>query len=253
MPFAKSGKYKIHYQIEGQGQPLVLYHWSLTTLKSWYELGYVDKLKSDYQLILPDALGHGKSDAPHGLEHYSLEQRVDDLIAVLDAENIKTSHFYGFSMGGWVGFALARQVPERFDTLMLSGAHPFDADLQSFRDLLQSGIEKGMDLFVTEYESMFRAQTPEQKNALLRFDLKALQFVCQNRMNMEQDLDKMPGSKMLLLAGDKDHIFDQIRKCHQKLPGSTLVTLSGLDHSGTCMRTELIVSHINKFLQNQIY
>ena len=64
MPYAINQGIKINYQIEGDGPSLVLLHGGLSNLQMWYELGYVEALKNDYQLILIDLRGHGSSDKP---------------------------------------------------------------------------------------------------------------------------------------------------------------------------------------------
>ena len=65
MPYTDNGGVRIHYQTEGSGPPLVLQHGFTSSIEGWYEYGYVDVLKRDYQLILIDARGHGASDKPH--------------------------------------------------------------------------------------------------------------------------------------------------------------------------------------------
>ena len=60
MPFANNQGVRIHYEVEGKGPPLVLQHGFSDSLQTWYELGYVDGLKSDYRLILLDARGHAR-------------------------------------------------------------------------------------------------------------------------------------------------------------------------------------------------
>ena len=48
---------KIHYQIEGTGPPLILLHGMFDSIESWYDNGYVDKLRTEYKLILIDQRG----------------------------------------------------------------------------------------------------------------------------------------------------------------------------------------------------
>ena len=54
MPYVNSQGVRIHYQVEGEGPPLVLQHGFTDSLESWYEFGYVSALKYDYKLILLD-------------------------------------------------------------------------------------------------------------------------------------------------------------------------------------------------------
>ena len=65
MPYAVNQGVRIHYRIEGDGQPLVLQHGFTDSLETWYETGYVEGPKTDYRLILIDARGHGASDKLH--------------------------------------------------------------------------------------------------------------------------------------------------------------------------------------------
>lgn len=111
MPYAVNQGVRIHYQIEGDGQPLVLQHGFTDSLETWYEVGYVEGLKAQYCLILIDASGHGASDKPHEPDAYGREQNVDDITSVLDDLDIPRAHYFGYSMGGRIGFATARRAP----------------------------------------------------------------------------------------------------------------------------------------------
>jgi pimeloyl-ACP methyl ester carboxylesterase len=59
MPYANNKGVRIHYQVEGKGPPLVMYHGFGAYLQSWYAMGYVEGLKDEYQLVLIDARGCG--------------------------------------------------------------------------------------------------------------------------------------------------------------------------------------------------
>lgn len=80
MPYADNEGIRIHYKTEGEGPPLVLHHWSLGTMESWYDYGYVSALKGDYRLVLLDARGNGGSDKPHTPEAYEPEKRACTLL-----------------------------------------------------------------------------------------------------------------------------------------------------------------------------
>ena len=51
MPYAGHQGTRIHYQVEGQGPPLVLQHGFTGNLKRWYACGYVDALRANYHLM----------------------------------------------------------------------------------------------------------------------------------------------------------------------------------------------------------
>ena len=79
MPYVNNGNVRIHYAIEGDGPPVVLNHWSLGTLEGWRVNGFIDRLSANYTVIALDVRGHGKSDKPHDLAAYALENRVGDV------------------------------------------------------------------------------------------------------------------------------------------------------------------------------
>jgi pimeloyl-ACP methyl ester carboxylesterase len=100
MPYAGNNGVRSHYQVEGDGPPLVLQHGFTQSAKRWYLHGYVDALQSDYQLIVVDARGHGQSDKPHDPATYDVALMAGDVVAVLDALNLDKTPYWGYSMGG---------------------------------------------------------------------------------------------------------------------------------------------------------
>lgn len=72
MPHANHRGVRNHYQVEGEGPPLVLQHGFTHSLRRWYLHGYVEALREDHRLILVDARGHGSSDKPHDPSAYTL-------------------------------------------------------------------------------------------------------------------------------------------------------------------------------------
>jgi pimeloyl-ACP methyl ester carboxylesterase len=145
MPYAINAGIRIHYEVEGAGPPLILHDGSFASGADLRDLGYVDLLKHENQLILIDARGHGASDKPHDPRAYDLALRVSDVTSVLDDLQIEHANLFGYSMGGWIGFGLAKHAPTRFQSLILGGAHPFAESVQGFRD----GVSGGMPGFVS--------------------------------------------------------------------------------------------------------
>src|SRR5215470_19323943 len=113
MPYAVNQGVRIHYRVEGNGPPLVLQHGYTWSMAGWSRYGYLDALRAHHRLILVDSRGHGDSDKPHDPAAYELSLRVGDIVAVLDALDMPAASFWGYSMGGWYGFGLAKYAPER--------------------------------------------------------------------------------------------------------------------------------------------
>src|SRR5215831_14546262 len=148
MPYIDNDGVRIHYQVEGEGPPLVLQHGFSESVVDWYEAGYVDALRSDYRLVLIDARGHGASDKPHDPDAYELERRVADVVAVLDGLAIEKAVFWGYSMGGWIGFGAAKYARQRIRALVIGGQHPYARSMEPLRLIIRRGLAEGSETFV---------------------------------------------------------------------------------------------------------
>lgn len=135
MPFANNQGARIHDQRVGSGPALVLHHGTFGSGADWADLGYVDALKEDHLLILLDSRGHGESDKPHDPAAYDLGLLALDALALLDDLSIRKSDYFGYSLGGWIGFELAKLEPNQFNSFIFGGAHPYSENLQALRDL----------------------------------------------------------------------------------------------------------------------
>jgi len=246
MPYADNKGIQIHYRTEGEGPPLVLHHWSLATLESWYDYGYVSALENDYRLILLDARGHGASDKPHEPEAYTLRKRVEDIVVVLDDLGIATSHFFGYSMGGWIGFGSARYASGRFQSLIIGGSAPYARKMDDMRQLVRYGIENGPEAFVARWERENGALSSERKERMLAYDYRALLAAAEDRESLEAVLPTMT-MPCLLYAGEMDE-YRVITGYAKQIANATFFTLPGLDHVGAIRRSDDVLPHVKRFL-----
>jgi len=251
-PYANNQGVRIHYEVEGNGLPLVLLHGLTASLEKWYDTGYVEQLKKHYQLILIDARGHGDSDKPHDPEAYKLKSLVADVVAVLDALNISKTNLLGYSLGGWTAFALAKYVPERFYSFIIGGVSPYELFSQDEVRLWLQLLKKGMGAVVEAYEKESGAKmTPQMRAKLLANDADALAaFVSASdwRGNLE---DALPNMTMpcLFYVGEADEGYAGARKCANLLPNAEFVSFPGLGHTEVNLRSHLVLPHITKFLE----
>ena len=146
MPQATSNNgVKIHYEVVGDGPPVLLHHGFTSSLEGWREYGYADALKDDYRLILMDARGHGQSGKPHDAAAYAMGFRVSDVTSVLDDLGVEQSHFFGYSMGGHTGFGMLQHAPDRVASLVVvGGMHPYARKAEPLNqraEMLRDGIE----------------------------------------------------------------------------------------------------------------
>ncbi|MCD1259949.1 alpha/beta fold hydrolase [Paenibacillus athensensis] len=100
----------------GQGLPVLLLHGFPLDHRMWtYQ---TELLAQQYRVIVPDLPGMGRSGVPGEL--MSMERYADDVLALLDRLGVQRAVLGGFSMGGYLAFALLRKAPERFVGLLLA-------------------------------------------------------------------------------------------------------------------------------------
>lgn len=244
MPFVNNQGVRIRYETVGSGPALILHHGTFGSGADWADFGYVSALKEDHQLILLDARGHGESDKPHDPAAYDVAHRTSDVLAVLDDLSIRKAHYFGYSLGGWIGFWLARCAPHRFNSFIFSAAHPYAEDLQPFRDFMP----RSADAFATMVDQAFSSRlTPAYRARLLANDLEALRALTQDRASNADVLLTMT-MPCLLFVGELDPRLAQVKKCVSELSNATFFTLPECDHIAGLARSDLVIPHIKAFL-----
>ncbi len=248
MPYATNHDARIHYEVEGAGPALVLHHWTFSSLDAWYDLGYVDALAPERRLILIDSRGHGKSDAPHDDAAYSPGPRVADVVAVLDAVGARKAAFFGFSMGGWIGFACAAHAPERFSTFILGGQHPYAQRMDGAREWLRVGEEEGAQAFIDSWECKVGPLRPAERERMRSFDFAAMRAAAQDRTSFEWALPRIY-VPCLLFAGAHDEVHALAERAASQIAGAHFVSLPNLNHGETMKRPDLVVPIVRGFLE----
>lgn len=108
---------RIHYRRTGSGDkpPLILLHGFSGNGLCW--LPVAQALEAEYDIIMPDARGHGRSEAPIG--PYDSVAMADDVAGLATALGLKQPILMGHSMGGITAYTAAARYPERFKCILL--------------------------------------------------------------------------------------------------------------------------------------
>jgi pimeloyl-ACP methyl ester carboxylesterase len=252
VPYASNDGIRIHYQVTGEGPPLVLVHGLTTNLKTWGYYGYVQALQDDYRLIQIDARGHGESDKPHDPEGYRTELRVGDVVAVLDDLGIPKAHYFGSSMGGEIGWGIAKYAPERFHSLIIGGAHPGEEDRDSRHRYIQL-FKQGIDALVAMYKRVAGSGWAPKWEAMARAnDLDALIALESWGLRDLADYDEILATitvRCLIIVGETDEAYSKARECATHLPNATLAVLPGLGHK-ILDQIDIVLPHVTTFLES---
>jgi len=258
MPRVDNKGISIHYRVEGDGSPLVLLHGITDSSETWYERGYVAALAPKYRLILIDARGHGGSDKPYDRQSYAPETLASDVVAVLDDVGVKTAGYWGYSRGGWTGFAVARHALDRVTCFVIGGASastalPFSAEAGK-EDPLLTAFRGGPNQIVSKMWGE-EWMTRPLRQRLLASDTAALMACQQQRLVSEGFSDVVDRITVptLVYAGTADPIHDPARQSAAEIAGAQFVSLPGLNHIEGLCRRNLVLPHVEWFLAKALH
>lgn len=225
---------RIHYEVAGSETPgassIVCHHGTGGTLQNWHRAGYVERLAPHARLILVDSRGHGESDRPTADGAYALAKRAADVVAVLDATGTPSAHFWGYSMGGWVGWGAMTYRPERFTGYILGGFGPtpdpyYGRTVEDF------------------YGARLTQATAEQQRVM------RLVWAETNAFPGATEVLRGTASPVLLYSGDRDPRYASIRDAQPLNVHAESFTLPGLDHGAAfAQAAEAVVPRVVEWL-----
>ena len=122
--YAKSGEVHVAYQVFGEGPDLVVAPGFVSHFENYWDEPHfarsLNKASGFFRVVLFDKRGTGLSDRVAHLPH--MDERMDDLRAVMDAVGIERANLFGISEGGSLAALFAASHPERTQSLVLYGS-----------------------------------------------------------------------------------------------------------------------------------
>src|ERR1700745_3883641 len=98
---------RVHYQVQGEGSPLIILHGFLGSLDNWQTAS--KRLSEFFRAYSVDLRNHGQS--PHS-DVMSYPIMAEDLLEFLDEQDLAEANLLGHSMGGKVAMQLATEHAE---------------------------------------------------------------------------------------------------------------------------------------------
>ena len=266
--YAKCGNLSIAYQVVGEGPRDIVYvpGWVSNVDLNWTypRLAHVfERLSSFGRLILFDKRGTGLSD--RGVGFPTLEQRMEDVQAVMDAVGSERAALIGSSEGGNMSMMFAATHPERTSALVLygcpaKGIWSEDYPWAKTREQMEEEVEWlsadwGGPVDLSEgAPSLAEDQEARQfvatylRNAASRDDAVSLW-----RWNAEIDVRGiLPAIRVPTLVlnrtGDRWVDVEEARYLAERIEGAKLVELPGEDHLIYAGDTDAVLDEIEEFL-----
>jgi class 3 adenylate cyclase len=268
--YAKSGDVYIAYQVVGNG-PLDLVYvpgWVTHLEYGWEEPGlarFYQRLASFSRLILFDKRGTGLSDRVAESELPTLEQRMDDVRAVMDAVGSERAAVLGASEGGNLSVLFAATYPERTIALVTIGIYakriwapdypwaPTPEERQEWFDTLERDWGGEVDLATLAPSAAHDPRFRQWFATYLRRSASPKAALAFARMNTQIDIRHLlpaiqAPTLVLHRTGDLDSNVEEGRYIGQRIPGAKYVELSGTDHIPWVGDADAVLDEIEEFL-----
>jgi pimeloyl-ACP methyl ester carboxylesterase len=266
--YAKSGDLNIAYQVVGEGPRDLIYvpGWISNVELNWEEpelAHLLERLASFSRLILFDKRGTGLSDAVPPDRLPTLEERMDDVRAVLDAVGSPQTAVFGFSEGGLMSVLFAATYPERTTALVLFGAfakrswspdYPWapkpEDRAREIADLERNWSERmDLDNLVPSEDDAFK----ERLATYFRRSASPGAAVALMRMNTQLDVrEVLPTIQAPTLVmhrtGDQDANVEEGRWIASRIPRATFVELPGDAHTLWAGNPDEVIDEVEEFL-----
>lgn len=234
MPYCEVGAARIHYRVDGDGEPLVLIAGTGFDMSFWDDL--VPSL-AGYRVLRLDNRGSGLSDSKDRL---TIPEMADDVVAVMDEIGMPHAHVHGASMGGLIAQELAIRHGERVLSLVLgatwAGSAPMSGAIRALPLLLS---RKGTDEILHRSAPYLTATAvpdhlaPFPGHDLAPRDPTALrrQLRAQLRYSSLRRLHRI-GQPTLVLHGAKDRLISPLnaRLLARRIPRARLRLIRGAGH-----------------------
>jgi pimeloyl-ACP methyl ester carboxylesterase len=268
--YARSGDVHIAYQVTGDGPfdlvfvPPFVSHVELAwQVESSVKL--IERLSSFSRLIRFDKRGTGMSDRVEGVP--TLETRMDDVRAVMDAAGSEKAALLGASEGGPMSALFAATYPDRCWALALFGTYaserpapdyPWAASDEEFKAELEDARAWGTPQSARAIADALAPTSSEQDRAalatLLRQSASPGAVAALARMNRESDIRAILGAirvptLVLNRTGDHPYIVAGSKYLAERIPHARHVELPGVDHSISAGNAPAVLDEIERFLK----
>ena len=240
-----SGEVPIHYEVSGQGPPIVLVHGFASSFeRDWRRNGWVDFLAGKgLQVIGLDCRGHGKSGKPHSPESYAGNQIPDDVLAVMDTIGVDHADIMGYSMGALVTLNLLARRPKRFVSAVVGGTGlPRPSTDPQHREKLAAALEAADPATINDPTLIRFRQSVESRGN----DLLALAAFQRSERTQAAEL-RRPEVPLLVVVGASDEVAASARQLAEAVGGAELVTLADEDHQ-SALASESYKQAVGRFL-----
>jgi pimeloyl-ACP methyl ester carboxylesterase len=213
---------EIYYVTYGSGPPVILLHGGFANGRYWGNQ-VPDLLGAEYQVILIDSRGHGRSSRDQ--RPYTYELMQSDVVAVMDRLKIHKASVVGWSDGAIIGLVMALRAPKRLSRLFAFAANMDPTGVRT--DTMDHPVfARFEDQAAQEYRVL--SPTPHDFSAFSR----AINRMWDTEPNYAAAALHQIRTPTAIVDGDHD---EAIKREHteylaREIPGAELIILPGVSH-----------------------
>lgn len=268
--YVKSDDVHIAYQVIGEGPFDLLFVPGFvsnveTIWQSPEQSAFFRRLASFSRLILFDKRGTGMSDRSSQI--FTLEQRMHDVQAILDAVGSKRAALFGISEGGPMSLLYTATYPDRTSALVLYGSYakrswspdyPFgwkDEVWQSVLDDIEHNWGSPQSLNIAMRAPSIAGDPDLAKRIASYYRASASPGAAGAILKMNREIDVrivLPATRVptLILHRTAEHVIDveHARYMAHHIPGAKLVELPGEDHQPWLGDRDTVLNEVEIFL-----
>jgi pimeloyl-ACP methyl ester carboxylesterase len=245
MTYASVNGLRLYYEVHGSGRPIVLLHGGLLTIDTNFG-SMLEPLAASRQVIAVELQGHGHT-ADTDDREMTIEALAGDVVAVLDQLGVGEADFFGFSLGGFVAYAVALTAPSRVSKLIVASA---DAHRPPGRESVP--VDEALLPTAADFQEMREAM-----EAVAPDPAHFEEFAAKNAKMVHEfpgwsDELRSLRAPTLLIFGDRDFSpLPDVLELFGLLPNAQLAVLPGTTHIGVVRQSAEVLALITSFLDGR--
>ncbi|MDX1511855.1 MAG: adenylate/guanylate cyclase domain-containing protein, partial [Nitriliruptorales bacterium] len=268
--YAESDGARIAYQVIGEGErdvviiPGFVSHVDLNwDLRPEFR-AFLEGTAAFARVVTFDKRGVGLSDRVETAP--SIEQRIDDLLAVLDAAEVDRAHLFGISEGAPMAILFAASHPDRVASLMMYGgmARTTEAPDYPFAPPKQALLDSALELITPHWDEPVMleimqpslAEDAEAQDHWTRMNQAAASpamvaqlYLMAFDFDVRGILDAVHVPTLVMhTRGDRAVPVQAGRYLAEHIPGATFIEYEGIDHVPVAANVPEVVGDIEEFL-----
>lgn len=241
---------KIVFDVEGNGELLVLLHGAGGDRQIWEKCGWIEALKEYYTVVAVDIRGYGESDKSHLPDFYDIKKIVRDIELVVKEVGADGFSVFGHSYGATLALQCFK-IGMKIKKMVLAGTA-----------INSQFFQKAVPGLIVEYEKVQKEKeegrleenySREDAKWLKKADLKNSIAQMKAWKDWENPEESDISCPVFLYSGTEDgpNILKWLREEKHDNPNIMIKIFDGLNHSALVSEKDVCFSFVLDFLQKK--